>query len=335
MLDTTSPSAQPNSSPDAQPTAAPSGDAGLTSLGGGLGQNTDGLTEAKPGSTEIGGNGGPDWRALIAGDDPKGIEMLARFKQPGDLLKSYREAQTKISQKSGPVSLPENATPEQIGEYRKGLGLPEIQGDAKPDAYMQAYGIKAPEGYAMSEVEKGMLSDFTREAYEKGMSPREVKASADFFFKQQAASMQALNKISADRHKQWDKALKSELGDQYDDMVAAGNSFMKAQFADNEEGMHELLNATLPGGGLLGNHPVFIKLLTDLALQNGYTDRIEATSLESNGKSLAAQQSEIEKLMHSDRAAYNRPETQDRLKKIISLRQSRGEIDEWGNERKR
>lgn len=277
---------------------------------------------------------------MIAGDDAKGIEMLSRFKTPGDLLKSYREAQTKISQKAAPSALPENATPEQIGEYRKGLGLPEIQGDAKPEAFMQAYGIKAPEGYNMSEVEKGMLSDFTKQAYEKGMNPREVRESVNFFFKQQAASVQALNKISAERHKQWDKSLKSELGDQYEDMIAAGNSFMRAQFSDNEEGMHELLNAQLPGGGLLGNHPVFIKLLTDLALQNGYTDRIEATSLESNGKSIPQQIEEIYSWMHSPdpakRQAYNEAAAPGgRLHKLVQVGQGSGILDDNGQPKKR
>jgi hypothetical protein len=50
---------------------------------------------------------------------------------------------------------------------------------------------------------------------------------------------------------------------------------------------------------------------------------------------IARQQAEIEALRRTDRAAYNRPETQDKLKRVIELRQKAGEIDSWGNEVRR
>lgn len=296
------------------------------------------LTTPKPGSTEIGGNGGPDWRALLAGDDVKALETVSRFQNPRDIPKTLAEQRAEITrlQQQKSTRLPDNATPEQIAEYRKGHGLPDIKGDAKPEMYLDAYKIQIPKGFEATEVQKGMLTDYAKMAYEAGHSPREVKAATDFFFQQEQANTQALNRIAVDYQKTQQNSLRDELGSrEYEAQQQAGEAWLKAQFSDKPEELNNLLNARLPGGGLLGDSAWFFKLIAKEAMGAGYTDRIEANALESNGKSLAAQQAEIEGLRRTDRQAYNRPENQDRLKKIIAARVARGEIDEWGNERKR
>ena len=67
---------------------------------------------------------------MLAGEDTKALERLARYGSPTDVTKALIEAQTKLSQRAEPVRLADNATPEQISEYRKGLGVPEISKDA-------------------------------------------------------------------------------------------------------------------------------------------------------------------------------------------------------------
>ncbi len=273
----------------------------------------------------------PDWRAKFAGDDPKALETLSRFKTEGDFAKAFFEQQKALSKRAEPARLPENAKPEQIAEWRKGLGLPEISGDAKPEAFMEAYKIAAPQGYEMSEVEKGMVGDFAKLAYEKGADPSAVKIATDYFFQQQVASTQAINKLNEERQGEWRKELQTELGRDYDATIAAGDAYLNQIFADNMDVKAEILNAQLPGGGKLHSNPAFIKMVADLALQNGFTDRIETNAMQSGGKSLEAQQMEIEDLMFKDPAKYNLPETQAKLSKLIELRLKGGEIDEHGN----
>ena len=269
----------------------------------------------------------------MAGSDPKALEAVSRYKTEGDLLKAFMEQRTALSKRAEPVRLPENATAEQVAEYRKGLGVPEIAADAKPDAYLDAYKIKAPEGYAISEMEKGLLSEYAKNAYEKGYSPREVKESVDFFFKQQAAQTQMANRVAVEKQREWQNSLRDEMGSkEYDAQQAAGEAWLKEQFRENPDDLANLLNAQLPGGGVLGDHPWFFKQVTQAAMGAGYTDRIEANALESGGKSLAAQQSELEGLRRTNRALYNQPATQDKLMSIIKARVSRGEIDANGNE---
>lgn len=273
---------------------------------------------------------------MIAGEDTSAIERLARFKEPGDLWKSYRELEGKLSKRAEPAKFPDNPTPETIAEWRKNIGVAEVPKDAKPEAFLDAYKIKTPDGYQMSEVEKGMLTDFAKEAYDKGLNPREVKEATDFFFKQQAASTQALNKLAVDFQKSEQNGWRDAVGSkEYEAQVSAASAWLSDQFKGNPEQMNALLNARLPGGGKLGDSRWFGELLAKQAMGDGYTDRIEANAYEANGKSLAEQQRSIESLMRTDRAKYNEASTQAELKKIISLRQSLGEIDDWGNERKR
>lgn len=290
---------------------------------------------AGPGA-KIGDNGGPDWRALLAGEDTKALETLSRFKEPGEFLKSHNELRAKLSERPTVAKLADNATAEQVVEYRKGLGLPDVPAGAKPDAYLDAYKIKIPEGYKASEVEKGMLGDYAKLAYEKGHSPREVNEAVGFFFQQQAANIQAMNRLAVDRQKEWQGQMRDQMGSkEYDAQLNAANAWLQNKFADQPDTLVELTRAQLPGGGYLGDHPAFFDIITKLAVGDGFTDQIEANAIESGGKSLQAQQLELENLMYTDRARYNLPENQARLDKIIGLRMSRGEIDEQGLEVKK
>jgi len=275
-----------------------------------------------------------DWRAKYASGDVKKIEALSRYKSEIDWANSWFEQRAALAKRAEPVKLGDNATPEQVAEYRKGLGVPEVPSDAKPEAFLEAYKIKVPDGYEASDAEMGLLGDYAKLAYEQGSDPRSVKAATDFFFQQQAASQQALNQINVDRQKEWQSQLRSELGKDYDASVAAAEAYFE-KLVDGDQQLKAVLSrAQLPGGGFIGDHPVFVKLVADLALQNGYSDRIESNVMESGGQSLRDQQAAIEKLMSTDTGKYNDPATQARLSKILELRLKRGEINEFGVETK-
>lgn len=275
-----------------------------------------------------------DWRALRSGGDPKKLEALSRYKTEADWQNSWFEQRAALAKRAEPVRLAENATPEQVAEYRKGLGLPEVAKDAKADAYVEAYKIAAPQGYEMGEVEKGMIGDFAKLAYEKGMDPAAVKGATDFFFQQQSAMQQAVNRSNLDKQTEWQAELKAEFGRDYDAHIAAAQAYMDKLVGGDDALKAMLVNAQLPGGGLVGDHPVFAKAIIDLALQNGFGDRIQANAYESGGKSLEQQQTELEALRLTDSRRYNDPKVQAQLDKIISLRLARGEIDEQGRRRR-
>lgn len=268
---------------------------------------------------------------MLAGEDTKALELVSRYKSPTEVAKALMEAQAKVRSRQEMPRLSDASTPEQIADYRKAMGIPDLAPDATIDKVMEAYGVMAPDGYAMSEVEKGAIADFAKHANGKHLPAAAVREATDFFLRSQAANVQALNKLDVTKQKEWQSALKDELGRDYDPMIAAADTFLKQHFGDRDGELSELVNARLPGGGRLGDNADFIRLVSDLALKNGFTDRIEANALESGGKSLMEQRAEIEKLMFTDSARYNSPDVQAKLDKINTGLLARGEINENGD----
>lgn len=267
---------------------------------------------------------------MIAGEDVDAIKDLARYQSPADLMKAFKEQRAALSRRAEPVKLPDNPTPEQVTAYRKAQGVPDVPADATPDKIAEAYGIKAPDGYEMSETEKGMIGEFAKTMHGKHAPPGLVKEATDYFFKQQHAINQAIRKDAADKAKTWKNGLVDKHGTkEYEAQQAAATEFMRKEFADNPDEMTNILQAVMPGGGRLGDHPWFFEMMAKQAMGAGFTDRIEANALESGGKSLLEQRAEIERLMFTDRQRYD--QLQPKLQQINRGLMARGEIDENGD----
>lgn len=273
----------------------------------------------------------------MAGEDVRALEVVSRYKAPGDLMKAFLEQRTKLSQRAETPKISDTSTPEQIAEYRKAFDVPDVPKEAKDAAYADAYGIKPPEGYELGETEKQMLGAFAKKMNAAHAPKAFVQKAVAEHFEIQRATLANAGKIADGKAKEWANALRDEWGHrEYDGRLAAANAYVQQRFSDRPEAWESLRLAVLPDGGRLGDHPEFIKMLVDSAMASGFTDRIEANAMESGGKSLAEQQREIEALMFSNPAVYNEAaKTGGRLDKIIGARRSRGELDEHGNETRR
>lgn len=274
---------------------------------------------------------------MLAGEDTKALEAISRYQTPADLTKAFLEQRAALSKRSEPLKITENSTPEQIAEFRKLSDVPDVPQDAKDLAYAEAYGIKAPDGYDLGEVEKSMLGQFAKQMNAAHVPKGVVqKVVAQHFEIQKSLAAQA-EAIAKDKAKEWQGKLRDEIGSrEYDARRTAAAAYLQQQFADNPDELSNILGAQLPGGGRLGDHPWLFNIVAEKAMGAGFTDRIEANALEAGGKSLAEQQREIESLMFKDRAAYDAAAAPGgKLDKLIALRQSRGELDEYGNESKR
>lgn len=272
---------------------------------------------------------------MLAGEDIKAVEALSRYQTPQDFVKAFQEQRTALSKRAEPARLPDNASPEQVAEWRRNLGLPEVKGD-KAEEFMAAYKIELPKGYEATEVEKGLIGDFAKQAYEKGWNTGEVKGAVDFFLQQQSAMQQAVNRVAVDNQRKWQMELREELGPrEYEAQQAAAEAWLKEKF--DGEVLSNFLTAQLPGGGYLGDHPAFFKMVSQLAMGDGYTDRIIGNTLESStGKPLAQQQSEIENMQFTNKEAYDAAmKPGGRYEQILSARIARGELDSEGNEVRR
>ena len=92
-----------------------------------------------------------DWRDAIAGDDPKFKSKLDRYSEPGDFGSSYREMEQKLRAGQMQPTLKEDATDEEIKEFRRQNGIPlEAEGYLKD----------LPEGLVIGEDDVRALYEF-------------------------------------------------------------------------------------------------------------------------------------------------------------------------------
>ena len=78
------------------------------------------------------------WRTMIAGENQDVLKELSRIKTAADLGKVLLEQKKALSKRAEAPKLPENASPKQVAEYRKLMGVPEVGEGAKPEDYAKA-----------------------------------------------------------------------------------------------------------------------------------------------------------------------------------------------------
>lgn len=146
-----------------------------------------------PGSAAAGGEGGSlssmvdgnaaatapadwpeDWREKLAGGEDSTMALLKRLGSPADMLKKLLSQEQTIRRGAHKVapSLPENATDEQLAEYRKAIGVPET-----PDGY----GLKFAEELKPTEADTELLNGFLADMHRQHMPPAAAKAAFDWY----------------------------------------------------------------------------------------------------------------------------------------------------------
>ena len=112
-------------------------------------------------------SGAPDdWREQIAGEDESRLNQLKRMTEPGQVFKSFFEAQDTIRNRTESAGLPADPTPEQLTEYRAQHGIPETPAD---------YISSLNEGLILSDQEAENLAPVFTAMHENNL-PADVAA---------------------------------------------------------------------------------------------------------------------------------------------------------------
>jgi hypothetical protein len=143
--------------------ASTGGDAAVESVSAALAGDT-GAAETPPPAE--------DWRTRMAAGDEKELARLKRFASEENYHKSYRALEKKLSERPAAPTLPEGATPEQIAEYRKTIGVPEA-----PDGY----GLAFDAALQPSDADKAMLQGVLEQAHAAHVPPAHAKALFDAY----------------------------------------------------------------------------------------------------------------------------------------------------------
>ena len=121
-----------------------------------------------------------DWRDKFAGDDEKLLGRLKRFAGPENVVKSWLNAEKKISSGQMRFDLPENPTDEDLASYREANGIP---GD------WTEYSTDLPEGVVFGDEDKAVIDAFLESAHGANMPQEYVTPALQWYHQFQEDSI--------------------------------------------------------------------------------------------------------------------------------------------------
>lgn len=272
---------------------------------------TDATPEAKPDTkadtkAETAPDWPEDWREKAAGGDAKVLARLSRFASPKAVADALIAAQNRISQGDLKPVLKKDATPEQLADYRKELGIPET-----PDKYdISAYKLEGDDAK--------MIEGYLAKAHATNQTPEQVKAGID-------AYMEINTQINESRQNQdvqiqtaTEDVLRGEWGNDYRRNITLVNSLLDGA----PDGLKDrILTGRLSDGTPIGSDPDALRWLLGLELERNPVGVIAPSGGGNMAKTVDDEIKTIETMMRENRKAYDRDEkTQARYRDLLQYR---------------
>jgi len=184
------------------------------------------------------------WMAGMTAEQKADEEFVKRFEkfQKGipDLTKAYAELETKLTDS---VTVPsDEATDEEIGRYRKAIGVPDKSEDYELEK------IEMPDGV---EVDDKMQGNYLAEAHKLGLSQTQAKAMHEWYMTTVGLQLAEATKVVKTSHEEAEKAMTERHAKDPDAMVYLERGF--AAVATPE--LTTVYNTTG-----LGNHPAIVDM---------------------------------------------------------------------------
>jgi hypothetical protein len=212
------------------------------------GRVTGALDKVRP----VSGKWPEKWREELAGGEEKEAERLKRFQAPGDIYKSYRALEQKIS--SGELKpnapFPEKGTDAEKNAWRQAQGIPESP---------EKYEVKLPDGLVIGEADKPFVEAFLKDAHAAHMPPAAANAAITSYFKMQEQRIAQAKEGWDETLKSTEDALRNEWGQDYRKNIG----HLEAHLADSigDEGLRtKVLNG-------IKSDPGFAKYMMAMVLQ--------------------------------------------------------------------
>jgi hypothetical protein len=252
-----------------------------------------------------------DWREKLAGGDEKKLTQLKRYTSP----KAWTDATFALRQKmdAGEIkaSLPENATPEQVAEWRKTNGIP-----VEPKDYFEADAMK---GLVVGEKDKPVIDEFVTTMHEKNAKPEHVRSALDFYHKTIEARQAEIVSNDLAAKEAAEDALRSEWGGEFD----LNKSMVKNLLATMPKAAQDkFMHGRLADGTPITSEPDVLSWLAGIA-----REKFPAGTLVPNvgGNQMQGVEEEIKKIettMRTDRRAYDKDaKMQARYLELLTARE--------------
>jgi len=233
-----------------------------------------------------------DWKSTL---DPtiKDHPSLKNFKTPGDVAKSYLEAQRLIGKKG--VPLPSKDADPLDDTKRKDwdtvydtLGRP-----SDPNAY-ELPKVEYPAGFP--KVPEETVKGFKELSHKIGLLPHQVKALYQWQHEQAMNGVNQNTEAQATSLRTSEQELRKEYGKAFDSNLSIAKGLLK-KFGSNE------VLAGLDSSGF-GNNPHFIRFMVKVAKQFGEDGNTLVGETQSAILTPQEAQAEVDKIMADKSGAY-------------------------------
>ena len=205
--------------------------------------------------------------------------------------------------------LPEDATEDQIKEYRRANNIP-----LEPEGYLK----DLPEGLVIGDEDKAIVEDVVARMHGKNASPEIVHEMLGWYNDFAEQTQAEMAEIDTQQQQETLTELKDKWGADYTNNMNLINGMLKSVFG--QEALDNLTNGRYGDGRGFFNDPKIMEGMATLArLHNPHGKPIpnDVTALQATEDEIA----EIEKFMRTNRADYNKDEKmQARLLELYDIR---------------
>lgn len=238
------------------------------------------------------------FRSSLAGDDPKKKAFLDRHTDIKSVAESAYLADKKISELSAIAKkvLPDNATPEQITEYRKNNGIPE-----KPEEYFTSMPKAVVEG--LDDDSKAMLTPYMGLVRDLNLPPDAAAKVVQVWQAEQDRQVVARTEADNVLRVKTEDALRGEWGNNYRAEINNIHNLLSGFPPEVSEAIQQ---ARTPDGNALVGTPQMIRALAQMArMISPYSVPVGNDGGSLDQKGVEARITEIESWMGSPNGSEN------------------------------
>jgi hypothetical protein len=236
----------------------------------------------------------------------KMMKRLARYASPRAAMDAMINAQNKISAGDMTKIPGKDASPEEIAQYRKDMGIPEEAKD---------YDLTLSDGLVIGEDDKESVNSFLEIAHAGNYTQEQVSAGLSWYYKSQEDALAARFEADKTHKAAVEEELREEWGAEYRSNVNLMANYLGTDF---DEGVAELITgARLADGTPLANHPGILRgFVAKARAANPMGALVPGSGTKQHDQMVA----EIETLEKKMEEGALKGKDQERYLKLVSMR---------------
>ncbi len=256
-----------------------------------------------------------DWRQKYSAD-PTIQKRLERYGSPKAAIDALFAAQTRISKGDLLPTLKENATPEEIADYRAAHGIPDSPA---------GYDLALPNGLVIGESDKPMVDEFLAAAHAQHMHPKLVQETLGWYFDKQEQALAAQESRDTEARMACLDKLREDFGPEYKKEVKVAMAVLEMVPEDVRD---NFLGGRLANGTLIGNDPSIIRWLNSLSRELNPLATVAPGSGTNAAQAVETELGNLRKMMGDHKSDYWKgpmaAKHQARYKELIGAQQTHG-----------